>query len=173
MPRPAAIPPLHRSIVVDWEPAEAFRRFTDRFGEWWPIATHSVGQARTEKAIFEARVGGEIYEVFKDGGRSVWGTVLAWEPPARVVFTWHPGREPETAGEVELRFVPEGARTRVELVHSNWENFGKRARIARRGYGLGWKYVLDVWTGRRTATVLVLDAISAVIHVKDRFRSRA
>lgn len=173
MARP--ISPVRRSIVVDGDPTVAFRRFTAEFGAWWPIRTHSVGGERTVTAVFEERVGGSIYEVFRDGGRAVWGTVLEWEPPARVVFTWHPGRPPETAGRVELRFTaePGAARTRLELTHSGWENFGPRARIARRGYGLGWRYVLDIWAGRRSATVRVLDAIGRGIELGKRLRPRA
>jgi uncharacterized protein YndB with AHSA1/START domain len=161
---------VHRSITVDWDQAEAFRRFTDRFGSWWPIRTHSVGGEETLTAVFEGRVGGQIYEVRKDGSRSQWGTVLAWEPPSRVIFTWHPGREPATAGEVELRFVQEGSRTRLELTHGKWDNFGKRARLARRGYRLGGRYVLDIWAGRRSATVRVLDAINWLLELKRFFR---
>ncbi|MBM3977957.1 MAG: hypothetical protein FJ299_13345 [Planctomycetes bacterium] len=129
------------------------------------MRTHSVGGARTHTAVFECRVGGEIYEEFHDGGRSTWGHVLVYEPGRRVVFDWHPSREPETAGEVEVRFEPIGGGTRLVLTHTHWERFGKRARTARRAYGLGWRYVLDVWTGRRTATVRLLDAISAVQRV--------
>jgi uncharacterized protein YndB with AHSA1/START domain len=120
--------------------------------------------------------------------------VLVWEPPRRVVFTWHPSRPPETAGEVEVRFEPvdksakvprpadarsvattppdEGpvTGTRVVLTHSHWERFGDRARRMRRGYGLGWRYVLDTWAGRRTFTVRTLDAITAVVRLFKRER---
>lgn len=191
---PSPIPPLVRTIDVAWPPETAFWRFTQDFGTWWPIRTHSVGGARTRTAVFEGHVGGSIYEEFHDGGRSVWGTVLVWEPPRRVVFTWHPSRPPETAGEVEIRFersdksstYPRFADariaattppddgpvfgTRVVLTHSRWERFGDRARRMRRGYGLGWRYVLDTWAGRRTLTVRGLDAISAVVQLVTRKR---
>lgn len=190
----APIPPLVRTTYVPWPQESAFWRFTQDFGAWWPIRTHSVGGAKTRTAVFEGRVGGTIHEVFHDGGRSIWGTVLVWEPPRRVVFTWHPSRPPETAGEVEVRFEPTDKSTnyprfadariaattppddgpvvgtRVVLTHTHWERFGDRARRMRRGYGLGWRYVLDTWANRRTATVLVLDAITAVARVFKRER---
>jgi hypothetical protein len=40
----------------------------------------------------------------------------------------------------------------------------------RRGYGLGWRYVLDTWAGRRTFTVRTLDAITAVVRLFKRER---
>ena len=46
------------------------------------------------------------------------------------MLRWHPGREPETAQEVELRFRAEGATTVVELEHRGWAGLGDKARFA-------------------------------------------
>jgi uncharacterized protein YndB with AHSA1/START domain len=48
--------------------------------------------------------------------------VLAWEPPSRVVLSWHVNGQfkidDDVDSEVEVRFVAEDAdRTRVELEH--------------------------------------------------------
>jgi Activator of Hsp90 ATPase homolog 1-like protein len=111
-------------------------------------------------------VGGDIYEELSDGTRHVWGTVTVWEPPSRTVFTWHPGRRPDTSQNVELRFLPEGSGTRLELTHSGWERLGKLARKARRGYPLGWTYVLNRWAGRSGSPVnLVLDGVIRTLRV--------
>lgn len=40
---PAALPPIERTIEVAWPPAEAFERFTARFGAWWPARSHRLG----------------------------------------------------------------------------------------------------------------------------------
>jgi hypothetical protein len=69
---------------------------------------------------------------------AIWGTVIAWEPARRVAFTWHPGREPESAQEVEVRFVTTEAGTRVELEHRGWERLGETARATRDSYDQGW-----------------------------------
>ena len=41
---------------------------------------------------------------------------------------------------------------------------------AHRGYGVGWAYILNVWAGRRTARMALLDAIVAIIGFAQRFR---
>ena len=46
----------------------------------------------------------------------------AWEPPARLVFSWRlatfaPGQETE----VEVRFEPAPAGTRVTVIHRGWD----------------------------------------------------
>lgn len=148
MTAPQRFAPLHKAVTVPWPPERAFTRFTAEIGSWWPLATHSVGGVRTIRCVFEERVGGEIYEETRDGTRHVWGTVLVWEPPARAVFTWHPGRTPDSAQNIEVRFTPVDNGTRLELIHTGWERLGTEARKARRAYPLGWTYVLNHWAGR-------------------------
>ena len=108
----APIPPLRRSITVPWPADAAFRRFTAEIHSWWPMKSHSVGGAKTERVVLEGKVGGRIYEVDQGGAEHTWGTVNAWEPPARVAFTWHPGMPPETSQQIEVRFlaVPHGTK---------------------------------------------------------------
>ncbi len=88
---------------------------------------------------------GRLVERAVDGTESVWGEVLAWEPPHRLVLTWHPGGDATVASEVEVRFAPDGDGTRVELEHRGWEPFGAEAASVRRRYvGPGaWGHVLD------------------------------
>src|SRR6185295_18241147 len=154
--RDAALTPLHKSITVNADQKSAFRRFTTEMTSWWPLQSHSVGQANTERVVFEGRVGGRIHEVFRNGGESVWGTVKVWDPPSRVAFTWHPGDAPDTAQLIEVKFIAQGNQTRVELTHSGWEALGDRARIARRGYPIGWAYVLRIYAGKRWSPVVIL-----------------
>ena len=68
-----------------------------------------------------------------------WARVLAFEPPARVVFSgdispyWQIEADPARTSEVEVRFVADGTeRTLVELEHRNldrhgsgWESIGQ------------------------------------------------
>jgi uncharacterized protein YndB with AHSA1/START domain len=139
----SAIEPVRRSVGVRCSPVEAFRLFTDGIDTWWPLATHSVGQAKAVGCVFEGRDGGRIYETLEDGTLHLWGTVTAWEPPSRLVFSWHPGRDASTAQEVELRFLDDGGGTRVELEHRGWETLGARAGEVRDGYDSGWVPVLS------------------------------
>ncbi len=172
MPRTERLSPIHKSIAVPWNRARAFDRFTREIASWWPLGTHSLGLERAETVIFEGRVGGEIRESIQGGDVSVWGTVLEWHPPERVSFTWHPGKPASTAQRVDLRFVPDGSGTRVELTHSGWEALGPLAKTARRGYPLGWMYVLRLYAGRRHApVVLLMDFIQTALGplLKRRF----
>jgi uncharacterized membrane protein len=161
--------PLRKTVTVPWPPDRAFARFTAELGSWWPLRSHSGGGARAERCVFEERLGGRIYEELGDGTRHVWGTATVWEPPTRTVFSWHPGREPDTAQSVEVRFVPDGTGTRLELTHSGWERLGSLARTARRGYPLGWSYVLNIWAGRPHRPVnLFLDGVMRFLAIPTR-----
>jgi hypothetical protein len=164
------LPPVKRSIEVDWDQETAFRRFALEFSTWWPRRTHSVGAERVKRIVLEPRLGGRIFEEHLDGRRFQWGQILIWDPPNRMAFSFHPGRAPETAQEVEVRFVPDGRRTKVELVATNWENFGTKAARARRAYDVGWGYILNVWVGRRTPRMRLMDVVIGMAKVVSAFR---
>lgn len=143
-----SIPPIRTVVAVGWSPEDAFERFTSQLGRWWPLATHSVGQDKADSVIFQGRVGGELIETWHDGTRSVWGTVVEWDPPRFVSFTWHPGRDPEGAQRLAVTFTPDGGGgTRVQLVHSGWETLGADAVEMRAGYVSGWAGVLGLYAG--------------------------
>lgn len=132
---------LRKSVTVPLAPAEAFALWTERMATWWPLRTHSVEEENAETIIFEAGVGGRILERAKDGTEHLWGTVTVWDPPERVVHTWHPSRYETTEQIVEMRFAPEGDGTRVELVHTGWEALGHRAQTLYENYDGGWDFV--------------------------------
>jgi len=142
-----SIQPVVKTVTVACTPEDAFRYFTADFGMWWPIATHSVVAYASEfkdkpaALIFETHLGGRIIERTRSGEEYVLGTVLAWEPPARVAFSFHPGRDAKEAQTVEVTFssVPEGAR--VVLIHSGWEKLSTNAQKSRDSYNQGWEPV--------------------------------
>jgi uncharacterized protein YndB with AHSA1/START domain len=57
-------------------------------------------------------------------------------------MTWHAGRGPETAQQLEIRFVAEDNGTRVELEQTGWEVLGDEAERTRANYASGWTEVL-------------------------------
>jgi hypothetical protein len=166
----SALPPIVRSVLVSWSPEAAFRRFTSEFASWWPWRTHSIGGKRVRRVVFETRVGGRIFEEHLDGRRFQWGTVLDWDPPARVKFSFHPSRGASTAQDVEVRFLPEAGGTRLELTATKWENWGKGAARARRGYDVGWGYVLNVWADRRTPAMRMMDVMAGAMRLVEKLR---
>lgn len=113
--------PVRKSIVVKAPQAHAFEVFTARFGTWWP-KSHHIAAAEMADVIVEPRQGGRWYEKGVDGSECDWGTVLAWEPPQRLVLSWHLNgnfqRDENVESAVEVRFIPDGEdTTRVELEH--------------------------------------------------------
>ena len=131
--------PVRKSITVACDSAHAFSVFTSGIARWWPLATHSISTDRARECVIEPRVGGGVYEVRDDGERFAWGRVLAWEPPVRLVLSWHAGMPAELAQEVEVRFTPIAQGTRVDLEHRGWEALGPGAGDAHKGYNAGWE----------------------------------
>jgi uncharacterized protein YndB with AHSA1/START domain len=79
----------------------------------------------------------------RDDGRTFpWGKVKVWQPPSRLVMSWHPGRGPEVAQEVEIRFEAVENGTRVDLEHRDWARLGTEAELVRERYNGGWSEVL-------------------------------
>ena len=164
------LPPIVREIIVSWSQEAAFNKFTNEFGKWWPVRTHSIGGSAVMRIVFETCVDGLIFEQHVDGRRFQWGQVCAWEPPRMVRFSWHPSRDPATAQDVEVTFsaTPEG--TRVVLTSSGWERWGEKAKAAHRGYDIGWAYILNIWAGKHTVGMMFLDGLAAVMGLIQKLR---
>ena len=121
---------VRKDIVVDAPIERAFAVFTGRFGDFKP-PEHNLLRAPIAETVFEPRVGGSIVDRASDGSECRWARILAYEPPARVVFSWDISpqwqveTDPELTSEVEVRFVAEGPdRTRVELEHRHLDRHG-------------------------------------------------
>jgi Activator of Hsp90 ATPase homolog 1-like protein len=136
-----SLTPLRKTVVVPVEQSRAFELFTAHFDEWWPLSTHSVGLHDAQFVSFPREVGGSILETTRDGRTCAWGTVTKWDPPVAVCFSWHPGQPESWAGEIEVRFIADGAATLVALTHSGWDRRADGAS-ARVGYDRGWEVVL-------------------------------
>jgi uncharacterized protein YndB with AHSA1/START domain len=137
------VPPVRKARQVAWPPGEAFDRFCE-VGSWWPLTTHSLGGAEATAVAFELlEVGGRLVERWRSGEAHVWGTIVAFDRPARLSFTWHVGRGEDLAQLIELTFKVSGAGTLVELTHSGWERLGERAAELRENYDNGWEPVMD------------------------------
>lgn len=149
--------PVRRNFAVKAAPARAFETFTARMSAWWP-KTHSINRATTmADIVVEPRSGGRWYERGADGSECQWGRVLVWEPPARLVLAWQLDASfrfnPDIVTEVEVRFLPDGAATRVEFEHRNLDRLGADAEKARGqidGPG-GWTAILELFAANLSA----------------------
>jgi uncharacterized protein YndB with AHSA1/START domain len=85
---PLRRPPVRQATLVRSDRAHTFDVFVRTIGVWWPVQPISAGRDRVREVTFEPRVGGRVYETWTDGTTVDWGTVIAWDPPARLVMTW-------------------------------------------------------------------------------------
>jgi len=139
---------VRKTVTVDCAVEEAFRVFTAGAESWWPTASHSIYGARVKEIHFEEREGGEVYEVSDTGEKGHWATVLTWEPPNRLVLAWNILEREPAGTELEVRFLPEGEATRIELEHRGWEKLAEEASEKRNEYDTGWDHVLGVYCRR-------------------------
>ena len=126
------IEPVERMVTVPGETGVVFELFTNRMGEWWPLATHSVGGEDAVDARVDPGVGGRVYEVTRDGAEHDWARITDWEPGRRIVLDWRAGLPVSQATHVEITFrqTPEG--TEMTLVHDGWEARGTDAAEMRK-----------------------------------------
>ena len=129
---------VRRQVVVNAPIGEAFKVFTERFGDFKP-REHNLLRSPIAETVFEPRVGGNIYDRAVDGTECRWARILAFDPPDRVVFSWDISprwqieANPELTSEVEVHFISEApGRTRVELEHRHIDR-----------HGFGWESVRD------------------------------
>jgi uncharacterized protein YndB with AHSA1/START domain len=146
---------VRKSLTVDAPCAHAFEVFTAGFDRWWPRA-HHIGKADLLAAVIEPKAGGRWYEKGVDGSECDWGTVLVYEPPTRLVLSWHLNSQwqfdPDAsrASEVDVRFVPDGpSRTRVEFEHRHIER-AVDAEQLRAGVDSpeGWTGLLELFAAK-------------------------
>ena len=146
---------IRHQIVVNAAVERAFTTFTARFGDFKP-REHNLLAVPIAETVFEAEVGGHIYDVGTDGSRCEWARVLVFEPPSRVVFTWDIGPtwavepDPTKTSEVEVRFVAEAPeRTRVELEHRHLDRHGPGWRSVSEGVDgdSGWPLYMQRFAG--------------------------
>ena len=142
---------VQKALSVNLPIERVFAVFTENMTAWWPATHHIAKQPFTEITV-EPRAGGRWFERAADGSECEWGRVLAWEPPHRVVFSWHLQADwkfdpdPERASEVEIRFFAEGAdKTRLELEHRKLERHGTGWEQVRAGVDSprGWSAILE------------------------------
>ncbi|MEJ0000011.1 MAG: SRPBCC family protein [Verrucomicrobiota bacterium] len=151
------IPPVRKSVLVRAPLDHTFATYVG--GGWWPKQHSILASGSPQKTvILEPRAGGRWYEVGEDGSECVWGQVLAYEPPQRLLMTWQINGdfqlEPTATSEVEVIFTPEGDGTRVTLEHRGFENFlatGGKLRDAVDSDG-GWGVLLGLM-GAAASTV--------------------
>jgi uncharacterized protein YndB with AHSA1/START domain len=144
--RPAAI---RKSFTVRAGRETAFEIFSKGLDRWWP-RSHFIGPSPLKEAVMEPGVGGRWFSRHEDGSEQMWGEVLAWDPPGRLVLAWRIshawGYDPNLLTEVDVTFTDVGGgETRVDLEHRGLERFGDStaADQTRAAMGGGWGLILE------------------------------
>ena len=147
-PQTAPTASVRRTLRVDVPVDLAFRMLTEKMGTWWP-ASHHIGKVPFAEVIVEPRVGGKWMERGHNGEECQWGTVLAWDPPSQVVFSWQLqadwsfSTDMSRASEVAFTFFAEGPEaTRMEFEHRHLERHGESWEAIRKGVEGGWIGIL-------------------------------
>ena len=140
---------VRREITVNAPPERAFAVFTERIDTWWP-RSYKIGEPDLDKVVIEPRERGRWYELGVDGTECVWGEVLAYDPPNRLVLTWCIAGDwqlDDGASQIEVTFTAAGDGTRVELEHRNFERLrlGEAMREQVGGEG-GWSGLLAAYS---------------------------
>jgi uncharacterized protein YndB with AHSA1/START domain len=122
---------VRKTISVNAPQEVAWRVFTEQLGTWWPLTQYKIGKVNAIDAVIEPRLGGRWYERGEDGSTCDWGSVLAWEPPSRLLLSWDVNADwqydPALKTELEIRFIRQGTGiTRVELEHRKLDRYGAR-----------------------------------------------
>jgi uncharacterized protein YndB with AHSA1/START domain len=105
---------FRHSVEVRCPVDHAFAVFTERVDAWWPPSHRRIADSRLS---FDPGPDGRLVERGPDGAELELGRVRAWEPPARIAFSWFLGAPPGAATSVEITFQDVGSATRVEVVH--------------------------------------------------------
>ena len=121
------------------------------FQDLGECAPQSKRRDRSADVVIEPRAGGRWFEVGEDGSEQMWGRVLEWSGPDRVVLAWQLtgdwAYDPDFETTIEVRFQADGDHTLVEFEHRDLERFGERAEEIRGGYETGmdggWAALLE------------------------------
>jgi uncharacterized protein YndB with AHSA1/START domain len=151
MSRALKVAPVRKSVRVNASPERAFEVFTSGMVRWW-LKSHSINKSPIKDIVLEPKEGGRWFERGEDGTECQWGKVLAWDPPSRLMLAWQITQawtfDPNLMTEVDVRFIPDGGGTRIELEH-RVDGFGDAAPQL---FGIldspnGWSALLGSFAG--------------------------
>jgi uncharacterized protein YndB with AHSA1/START domain len=139
---------VRKTLLLNCARDHAFHVFTQNMGRWWP-ETHHVGNVPFRDILIEPRGGGRWYEINAKDEEGLWGHVLRWEPPRRIVLSWHLDTtfkfNPDLAqaSELDISFhAMTGNKVRVEFEHRHIERHGEGFEKLREVLDGGWVGVL-------------------------------
>lgn len=111
------------ALRIDATADRVFAAFVDDIGVWWrPTKLFQTTPRPLGRLAFEPGPDGRLTETLATGKVFEIGRVLAWEPPARLVFSWRQASfPPDLTTEVEVRFESLGRETRITVEHRGFD----------------------------------------------------
>jgi len=137
---------VRRSVVVEAPIELAFSFFTRDIGAWWDSDKHLLGEPLARDDL-RATCRRSHHRPWHQRGGEPLGTVLVYEPPDRVTFSWDINlswqieTDPARASEVHITFTAQDAKhTVVELEHRHLDRHGNGWEAMRDAVGSpgGW-----------------------------------
>jgi uncharacterized protein YndB with AHSA1/START domain len=122
------------ALRVRAAPERAFQAFVDEIGGWWrPNGLFQTTPRAPGRLAFEPGERGRLTETLANGKVFEIGQITAWEPPARLVFSYRQANfPPDLHTEVEVTFTAVGEETRVSVEHRGFDQVP--AGAARHGF---------------------------------------
>lgn len=146
------------TVSVAVPPVTAFDIFTREIDLWWRRGPRfrAAGGERALIAI-EGRVGGRVFESLGDGEAvHEIGRVLAWEPPARLLFEWRAtnfAALERTEVEVLFEAAAGGASTRVTVTHRGWATIRPDHPVRHGQDSAAFLRTMGLWWGDQLAAL--------------------
>jgi uncharacterized protein YndB with AHSA1/START domain len=139
--------PIQKSGVVPLPQARAFEIFTGRMSDWW-FPGQGIGPTPFKAIVLEPQVGGRWFERAEDSVETLWGDVLEWSPPSKILLAWRIGPDwkfnPELETLLEIRFERiDDASTKVILEHRELGRLGDGAQQMAESMTGGWEALLQ------------------------------
>lgn len=125
---------VYVALRVKATPERAFAAFVQEIGAWWrPNGLFQTTPRAPGRLAFEPGEGGRLTETLANGKVFEIGKITAWEPPARLVFSYRQANfPPDLQTEVEVGFEAVGEETRVSVEHRGFDRVP--AGAARHGF---------------------------------------
>jgi activator of Hsp90 ATPase-like protein len=102
-----------KSVLLPLPQPQAFGLFTAQISVWWPADRRHTKDPSSDIILEPQR----FYERARDGTEVELGKVFAWDAPRRILLDFYIATGPNHPTEVEVRFEPEGAGTRITVTH--------------------------------------------------------
>jgi uncharacterized protein YndB with AHSA1/START domain len=127
---------VERSVVIAAKPERVWRAWVSEMNNWWTRPYYMDAERVTGLAM-EPHLGGRYIEKWDEAGSGyLIGHVIEWLPPQRLAYTWSEKSWAGVTTVVHLEFQPEGASTRLSLVHEGFERLPDGV-AQRQGYESG------------------------------------